>query len=710
MRKRKHNKLRFKPSVVADIEKILSGVKSKKIKQLVNVGGSLEEDISLVSEIANWNAESEKQDIDASYEALRSALIPKSISKILAAAMKRKYSQQDKEEAKKIIENINSVIKENSKNKPGSGKSSASGGSGESEGSGNEAVNDPTVIKKSGRSSITGSARSITSIRKNVISLVKNIKTLTDDSKKNHKELIESVQKNSESLTTIKQKIEASVKPKLSTSSKDVTPDLVTPEEFAMYPGAPKEPGGRFRDPKKGTFAKTPTPKQIKEYAKRSTVDPFGDKINLILGDIESMLEQDSAIRKSELEDLKEELKKVTSKDNKDNKDSIFNLESDEQKQILEKALTEALENIIRKHPDMFQGGGEGSGGLTDWIAGLATFLPEIAEGATALATAASTIGAAGIAAGTAVTGAGLLAMEAGLNATKKETVKNWSKLENQGITKLWNNKGGDAGFMYEGKSYKMQTDLPKKAQDIINTNMPDPVGYRKGTAGYNEATLRLKENNYDAKDIGRPIKEESTTAPPKTNSSTSSSKKKQEVDLYAGQKPTAVAPVADETEEQTVEIKSPVKDQTPKPSDVDYDLEEVVITGSSKRHMGKATPDSVLLGGNKQTVLRPPQEKKTPFNWLNDDKELEIDPSQLRSDHGQELLDKVTEMHQQQQELMDQQQLAPTVNNIITNPPPPPAPKDDGKIQAYNNDSTFNRLLMQDFEHPSTQNALMMG
>jgi hypothetical protein len=93
------------------------------------------------------------------------------------------------------------------------------------------------------------------------------------------------------------------------------------------------------------------------QAVKKKDVEPAIDAATAVtIEDIKALLKDKSAVRKSDIMDLLSKLG-----DNQ-NSSSVNAIEPDEQKKLIHDALLEALQDIIKEHPEMFKGGGEDGG------------------------------------------------------------------------------------------------------------------------------------------------------------------------------------------------------------------------------------------------------------------------------------------------------------------------------------------------------------
>lgn len=234
---------------------------------------------------------------------------------------------------------------------------------------------DPTTPNKSAEQNKSSTKtnnfdmfNSFSAIKNIVINIAKNVSTLSKEIKTNHKQIVDSIQKTSDGIGKLKNK-----DTKLGAAEEDVA-TVIKPQTFAESfenylndKGLYQDERGRFRNKDKNTYAKTPTKDQIESYAKRKDVDPFNNSsINRIVGRLQEMFDEDTAIRKKEFDTLVSSLNI-----NPKSGSSVFDLESDEQKALLEKALFDAIEKFFKKHPEYSGGGGNGGqpvyGTLTNW-------------------------------------------------------------------------------------------------------------------------------------------------------------------------------------------------------------------------------------------------------------------------------------------------------------------------------------------------------
>ncbi len=150
----------------------------------------------------------------------------------------------------------------------------------------------------------------------------------------------------------------------------DRTPDKMKPvsvadeegKEYLYYPDAP--PGRQlYEKSKTGTAGRIASKEvqrelesEIQRINRESDLKPVragtGDPVlDSLVGQIKVLLEEESMFRKRDMEKLVEDLKEHIS----NKKESIFDLESDEQKQMLADALERALETVISRNPELLQ-------------------------------------------------------------------------------------------------------------------------------------------------------------------------------------------------------------------------------------------------------------------------------------------------------------------------------------------------------------------
>jgi hypothetical protein len=133
-------------------------------------------------------------------------------------------------------------------------------------------------------------------------------------------------------------------------------------KEYLYYPDAP--PGRQlYEKSKTGTAGRIASKEvqrelesEIKRINRESDLNPVragtGDLVlDSLVGQIKVLLEEESMFRKRDMEKLVEDLKEHIS----NKKESIFDLESDEQKQMLADALERALETVISRNPELLQ-------------------------------------------------------------------------------------------------------------------------------------------------------------------------------------------------------------------------------------------------------------------------------------------------------------------------------------------------------------------
>lgn len=195
--------------------------------------------------------------------------------------------------------------------------------------------------------------------------------------------------------------------------------------EYLYYPDAPE--GRRLYEKSKTGTAGRIASKKVQRKLKGKINAMMKDKsaapirkfdgtetqedriITSILDGVQRLINEESAYRKTEMQELMTELKKTLGVTNPD---SIFNQEEDEKNAKLKKAVKEALKEFADENPELFESnGGSGLGGLLAGLLGAkglkglaARFLPAAAASAEA--------GAAGAGAATAAetaiaTGAG---------------------------------------------------------------------------------------------------------------------------------------------------------------------------------------------------------------------------------------------------------------------------------------------------------------
>jgi len=132
-----------------------------------------------------------------------------------------------------------------------------------------------------------------------------------------------------------------------------ITSDMSAAEKDAIVSRA------RNTDNPSNEFTETESALIIEKIS--SMTEQIKDVIK-ISKEIEKKLNNDSILRKSDMEKLLNQFSKLTEpKDkSKDNTSSVFTAEQDEQQETLKKALTQALEKIISENPTLLQCSGGG--------------------------------------------------------------------------------------------------------------------------------------------------------------------------------------------------------------------------------------------------------------------------------------------------------------------------------------------------------------
>lgn len=482
-------------------------------------------------------------------------------------------------------------------------------------------------IERKSTKVIKNGDKTTNAVKNVVVNIAKSVGMLSKQIKKNHQEIIKAVEKGFEEKINLKEKSALKIKSNVDYASNNIKPEIF--ESYLAEQGLYIEKStGRFKDIESKKYAKAPTDEKIREYAKRKEVDPLeGTSANLILGKMEEMLENDSLIRKKEFEELMKNVKVESPLASS----SAFNIESDEQKIILEKALTDALETIIKKHPELFQCSGEGGGIIP---------FPRNQK---------------------AVERAGEKAAEkGGVKAAEKAAEKGGTKVAGKIGAKVLAKKIPLIGALF-GAGFAVSRLMEG---DTTGAGLELASGITGAIPGFGTAASLGIDATIAARDFGA---FEGTPQTPTGNQPTNLQPTKSNA-------PNSKIITPDWERLGYPEFKgiSMMKDATGKWVSEDYKLKATnpnLIKALDLQASGMNTPNTIIEGNR--------------------------NIEQSRSTN-----------YQPQQ----QQSPAPIVNNYVASPPPIPAVKEDTKIEVHNNENTFNRLLAQDFNHPSTYSSLTMG
>lgn len=282
--------------------------------------------------------------------------------------------------------------------------------------------------------------------------------------------------------------------------SSDLKPITVSGEgqEYLFYPDAPT---GRqlYQKSKTGTAGRIASKKvqkklsaELKRVREQASKAPFR-KVDLmtaldvtneeVLKQLKDILTSQETVRKKEIQDVLEQIAIAKAKES----NSVQNLEADEMKDMLKSSLKEALEEIFRDNPELLRPE-DSSFDYTDLLNTRGKRRP------IRIPRMLRRIPGAGLAAGAAVavTGAGLYALDKSMTAEGEKAKGAMDVLEEKyGLKTLRDERGNATGYQIGNQKFNSFDQLPQEYQDLISVYGP---GDKRG-GSYNSALLRIKQN-----------------------------------------------------------------------------------------------------------------------------------------------------------------------------------------------------------------------
>ena len=424
-------------------------------------------------------------------------------------------------------------------------------------------------------------------------------------------------------------------------SYKDIEPETfaIDDKEYLYYHGAPE---GRqvYEKSKKGTAGKIARREIQSQYTKKKDLIPaFNDDTNTALSDIERMITEESAIRKSEIQEL------IAKLDKQSKTSGLFDVNDSDQRAILEKMLTDALEQVIKDNPNLLKC--SGASGIS---------VPKIN---TNEAKAAEEVGEKGLEKGAVRAAEKSVAKGAESAATssagRKSIGKILAKVGTKDLIKKLPFIGVAAGIGF-GVSRLMDGDFVGAGLEMASgaTSMLPVAGTVAGV-GLDAAIAARDVGMWGDKDKLEPT--EKSSSPTTNEQSITPDWDKLGYPEYKG------TAMHKDDKGNWVTMDNKIKATDPK----------IIKALDLQANKQSQTPTNNIIDGNKEI------KESMDLSWMNSNKTNE----------------KPVEKQQ-----------APIVNNITNNTNIPK----DTDMQIHNRENTFNRLLAQDFDHPSTYSSLTMG
>ena len=522
----------------------------------------------------------------------------------------------------------------------------------------------------------------LTNLTKTATWIADDVKTTLDIAK----QILESIDKN------------ANIKPDSGINPKQFKPETISHNgaEYLYYPGAPKN-RQFYEKSEKGTAGRI-APKKIqkklikaikpKTAEKKEAAPDFAEAAKTIIENIqkehiatiEKVISEHAPERKKEVSDL---LKKIVRPDNKSNE-----VDNKEETDMLKEALKQALEEIIKEHPNLLKCSG-GGGGVGDSIMGeLAARgamrgMRGLARGAGRLMRGArGAIGRAGRAIGrvgttiadktrgllgrspTSTPRIGTTAAESTATAVKKPGVL--SKIGN-----FFSKGGAKTGAKIAGKT----------AFKSVLKKIPI-IG---AIAGLGFAASRLMKGDKTGAALEAVSGLAGTVPGVGTAASVGADVALAAHDMNAETPPTPETPTATATP-KTESSGTINRNQTTTTNNA-----QTTTTNNSQTTTLKPTSQTSNVTRGVSTV---------PSATLSN---MQTVPGAITGAHLMEINRTRAVQPQQNQQVVTP---PPIINNVQNTAITPPA----DKIHIFNTENTFNRLQMQDVEHPSAYSNFNMG